>query len=567
MVSRTGHISSFDPGNLILVVDSGLNINKILRMVKVIDKPAVTEESEVVFLKQADAEAVARMLNEGAKRRAPKGAPQSLAVADKRLNAMVLFGDKKAKDSMKRLIAVLDVEAEEALSTINVYFLEHADAEELAEVLRGIIKTAGQARTAPGAAKKPVSPFQSLSGIVITPDKSTNSLVVVSSPADYQSILGVIRQLDIRRKQVFVEALIVEATVDDLLELGSKWRVAAKHDGEPIFITGVGRVDADTISSILTGVAGLSAGGLAEFFTVPVLQDDGTTVDLEVPGIAALFSLSEFESAFKILSTPQILTSDNSEAEIVVAENVPFISTREITTQDSVLNSIERKDVGIILRITPQITQGNFVNLEIYQEISALREQATAELIESVGPITTKRSTTTNVIVKDGETVVISGLMQERDEITETRVPLLHRIPLLGWFFKFRTNSEIKTNLLVFITPRVIRSPEHIADITNRKSDEMARRTASFVENELLVKFREGVAREQAMAVLSIHGAVVLRHYESLNLFHIRLRKGLGVEEALEEFQEVPEVEYAEPNYTVGIPEGEGGVLQSPVIR
>jgi general secretion pathway protein D len=468
---------------------------------------------------------------------------------------------------MKRLIAILDVEAEAALSTINVHFLEHADAEELAEVLRGIIKTSGQAKAPPGAAKKPVSPFQSLSGIVITPDKSTNSLVVVSSPADYQSIVGVIRQLDIRRKQVFVEAMIVEAAVDDLLELGSKWRVAAKHDGEPIFVTGVGRVDAQTVSNILTGVAGLSAGGLAEFFTVPVIQEDGKQVNLEVPGIAALFSVSEFEGAFKILSTPQILTSDNSEAEIVVAENVPFISTREITSQDSVLNSIERKDVGIILRLTPQITEGNFVNLEIYQEISALREQATAELIESVGPITTKRSTTTNVAVKDGETVVISGLMEEREEITETRVPLLHRIPLLGWFFKFRTTDQVKTNLLVFITPRVIRNPEHIADITVEKSSEMARHTGSFAEGELLVKFREGVAREEAMAVLSMHGAVVLRHYESLNLFHIRLRKGLEVEEALEEFGEMPEVEYVEPNYTLGIPEGEGGVLQSPVIR
>lgn len=558
MVSRTGYISSFGPGNLLLVVDSGLNIDKIMDMLKYIDQPPVSEEPEVVFLRHSSAETVAALLNQGMQKRVSKGqVERGLAVADKRLNAVVLFGDKGLKDGMKRLITMLDVQAEEMQSTINVYFLENADAEELAKVIQGIMKAPKparpQARTPGGVAPSPTSPFESLSGIIITPDKATNSLVIVASPADYASLVQVIKQLDRKRKQVFVEAMIVEATLDRLREIGSRWRATALHNDEPVVIGGVGTVDSSTVSTILSGLSGLTVGGLGNYMTVPIVGTDGSSVDLTVPGFAALFSLSEFRGAIDILSSPQILTSDNTEAEIIVGQNVPFISKieRGLTTGDQVpFASIERKDVGITLRLTPQISEGDYVKLEIFQEISAVRESLAGEVTE-VGPTTTKRSTKTSVVVRDGQTVVIGGLMEEKDEDTETRVPFLHRIPILGWLFKFKGSSKLKTNLLVFITPHVIKRSEDLARLSNIKEADYARRENIYAPGELMVKFAGDVGPDLALAILTEKEATVIEHFQEENLYRVKLREDLDVKDAVEEFSGVPEVEHAEPNYRI----------------
>jgi general secretion pathway protein D len=557
MVSRTGYISSFGPGNLLLVVDSGLNIEKIMDMLKYIDQPPVSEEPEVVFLRHSSAETVAALLNQGMQKRVSKGqVERGLAVADKRLNAVVLFGNKGMKDGMKRLIAMLDVQAEEMQSTINVYFLENADAEELSKVIQGIMKAPKPARPqarAPGAAPSPTSPFESLSGIIITPDKATNSLVIVASPADYASLSQVIKQLDRKRKQVYVEAMIVEATVDRLREIGSRWRATALHNNEPVVIGGVGTVDSSTISTILSGLSGLTVGGLGNYMTVPIVGTDGSSIDLTVPGFAALFSLSEFRGAVDILSSPQILTSDNTEAEIIVGQNVPFISKieRGLTTGDQApFASIERKDVGITLRLTPQISEGDYVKLDIYQEISSVRESLAGEVTE-VGPTTSVRSTKTSVVVRDAQTVVIGGLMEEKDEQTETRVPFLHRIPILGWLFKFKGSSKLKTNLLVFITPHVIKRSEDLARLSNLKEADYAKRENIYAPGELLVKFAEDVAPELALAILTEKEATVVEHFQDENLYRVKLREDLDVRDAVEEFSGVPEVEYAEPNYRI----------------
>lgn len=559
IVSKDGFLSAFGPGNLLLVIDSGVNIEKILSIIEAIDQPSVKEEPEIVFLKQSSADAVVKILNEGMTRSKVRGVPgqqaqadEAKAVADQRLNAVILFGDKWVRESMKSLIAALDVPSPEAQGRINVYFLENADALELAKVLEGIVKGAQPQRQA--AAGAPVTPFEAVGGITITADKATNALIVVASPADYQNLGHVIKQLDRRRRQVFVEAMIAEVSIDKLLELGIKWRAAAKKDGEPVFIGGFGTVDQSTIGSIITGITGLSMGGVGNYMTIPKDFVPGATEDMRVPGLAALFNLNDFKGAVNVLSTPQLLTSDNKEAEIVVGENVPFISKRErdLTTTSTILNSIERKDVGITLKITPQITEGDYVKLDIYQEISSVKQESETILI-NVGPTTTKRSTKTSVVVRDNQSVVISGLMQEREEENITKMPFLGDIPLLGWLFKQKTLDKKKTNLLVFLTPHVIKDSEVLGRITADKQKEFARVEKKYMEGELLVKFKEGVTDEAAREVISKNGASVITVIEGIKVYHIKLKEGQDVEDAVEEFSKIPEVQYAEPNYRLKI--------------
>jgi general secretion pathway protein D len=569
LVSKDGYISIFGPGNLLLAVDSGLNIEKILSLIEHIDKPSSAEIPEVIRLKNASAETIAKLLNEGfAKGKAGKGPGQqapmdgAMAVADQRLNAIILFGDQSVRESIKLLISIIDTPSPETMGRINVYFLENADATELAKVLEVMLKGQQATRQSPAAAPgTQVTPFEAAGGISITPDKATNSLLIVASPSDYQNLSQIIKQLDKRRKQVFVEAMIIEASIDRLSELGTKWRAAVTHNGEPVAIGGVGTMDATTVQSIITGLAGMSIGGMGNFFNVPVttLDSNGvpTTTNLKVPGFAALFSLNEFKDAVNVLSTPQLLTSDNKEAEIIVGENVPFISQTQTSTSTGVaipgiLNSIVRQDVGIKLTITPQITEGDYVKLDIYQEISSVKQDSTAILI-TLGPTTTKRSTKTSVVVKDDQTVVIGGLIQERDEETTTKIPLLGDLPLLGYLFKQTSVDKTKTNLLVFLTPHIIKEAESLARLTGEKQKELAVARNQFAEGELLIKFKEGVTEDKALSIISQKGASVIKFDTKTDLYHISLRKAQRVEEALKDFMSVPEVLYTEPNYTFKI--------------
>jgi general secretion pathway protein D len=380
----------------------------------------------------------------------------------------------------------------------------------------------------------------------------------VASPADYRSLLSVIKQLDRRRMQVYVEAMIVEASINDLREIGAKWRVTAEKDGEPVFISGFGTIDAAAIETILTGLSGITLGGMGNFLDVPIstVDENGnvTSSTLTIPGFAGLFALNEFEGAINVLSTPQILTSDNQEAEIVVGENVPFITRRESdpTRTVSVFSTVERKDVGIILRLTPQITQGDYVRLEIYQEISAIIDQS--EVVDiSVGPSTTKRSTKTTVVVQDNQTVVIGGLMEERLEEKVNKVPLLGDIPLLGWLFKNKTYEKKKVNLFVFLSPHVIENAERLAELTEEKKTEYARAEDKYVRGEALVKFKGAIPDERVSEILSAEGASILKELKPKGLYLVRLKEKEDVKESIEKFTAYEEVEYAEPNYILTI--------------
>jgi len=440
----------------------------------------------------------------------------------------------------------------ETRGMVNIYFLEYADAGELSKVLESMIKTAQTpSHRQPGM----TSAFDAIGGISVTADKASNALIVVASPTDYQNILEVIKKLDKRRRQVFVEAMIAEVSIDKLLALGTKWRAAVRSGDEPVFITGVGQVDKSTISSIATGLTGLTLGGLANYYTIPQSFVSGATSDVSVPGLAALFSLSDFKDAVNVLSTPQILTSDNKEAEIIVGENVPYPSKRErdITTTNTVLSSIERKDVGITMKLTPQISEGDFVKLDIYQEISALVGGESEAILTNLGPTFTKRSTKTSVVVKNKQTVVIGGLMQEKEEVIVQKAPFFGDIPLIGWLFKYRSTQKTKTNLLVFLTPHVVTEADYLGQLSRNKLADFTQREKHYIDGELMVTFKDNVTEEEAKGIITGLNASIIKKLDE-KTYHIGLRKGQSAEEALRQVTAFSEVLKAEPVPRINVP-------------
>ncbi len=492
IISRQGYLAAFGSSNSILVLDTARNIDKILKVVGYLDVKGITSPSELVMLKYAMAEDMVDMLKQYDSSGGPgamvSGQPQLVgsqaskktAIAVKRLNAVIIIGNDAQRQRLRDLITLLDVQPSEVRSRINVYYLENADAEELAKTLEKVISAApGSASKIGGKSGK--APLRAQSrfrdSIIITPEVDTNSLIIMAQPDDYSSLVNVIKQLDRRPLQVYVEAMIVEVSVDRARDLGTKWRIAAEQNGAPVTIGGFGTVDSSTMSNIVNGLSGFSLGGVANFFDFTAIQPDGSSLTFGVPGFSVLFNLSDFKDVVNVLSTPQILTSNNQEAEIVVGDNVPFLSSLErssSTTNQPVLQSIERKDVGVTLKIKPQISKGDYIKLDIYQEISSVTPTTQTAGIGASDIITSKRSARTTVVVKDRQTIVIGGLIQDKIVKNNTRVPVLSKIPLLGWLFKSTTERKEKTNLLVYLTPTIVRNFDDLNELKIKKDKEFS---------------------------------------------------------------------------------------------
>lgn len=487
IISREGHIGFFGPGNLLLVVDSASNLQKVADILFLIDTPQRREGAELVYLKHGSAEGVVKVLQEWLAGRGPRqpsavapssGGSGSLQVlADNRLNAILLFGPEKDKQDVRSLISQLDVPPPSASSKVQVYYLEHTDAAEMAKVLEGVVKGfAAPSSAVPGAGVFPTMPGDT-GRITITPDKTSNSLVILASPADYSSLLQVIQKLDRRSRQVFVQVLIAEISPEKSSSLGVQaGAVAVGALGR--FLQGGGIYDPfNTFGQLLGASSGGTVNPISQLVT-DKLKNSGKPVT----GAAILQAL-ETEGVLNILSTPNLLTTDNKEAEINVGENVPF---RASSTQSTfgTTESVERKDIGINLRIKPQVSEGDYIRMDIYQEISAVKNDKG----QAVDLVTTKRSAKTSVVVKDQETIVIGGLIQDTEDNSIQKVPLLGDIPGLGWLFKTSTKTRKKTNLMILLTPKIVRDAQDMADVTNRQRDTFGK---TAVSNESLQVHRE----------------------------------------------------------------------------
>lgn len=471
MISKDGHISAFGPGNLILMVDSSLNIRKLQGILQSIDTERTREGMEIIYLKNASAESTAATIKQwlSGSDIKPAGQPAAAAssgtgsvLADVRLNALLVFGTDATKQAVRELVAKLDVLPPEASSKVNVYYLENTDATEMAKVLDGVVRGfTAQAAGQPGAAAPQASPFES-GKVTLTPDKGSNSLVIMASPNDYNNLVQVIKKLDRRSKQVFVQVLIAEVSLDKSRDLGLQGGV----------------IGGGVLNKYLT-VAGLydPFGSLAS--VGQILAQTGALVpevSASPVNITGVLQALDKNGLVNILSTPNILTSDNKTAEINVGENVPFLGSSTTSVGIGVTQNIERKDVGINLKITPQISEGDYIRMEINQEISAVKNDRG----QAQDLVTTKRSAKTSIVVKDKETVVIGGLIQDQESETISKVPFLGDIPGLGWLFKTKNKVRKKTNLMILLTPHIVKDSADLAAISDTQKDqfgEAARKT------------------------------------------------------------------------------------------
>jgi general secretion pathway protein D len=474
LMAPTSQISVYPPANTLIITDYADNIRNLLHIIEILDQRGGSELA-IVPLKNASALDIAEIIvrlypnvTQSAGPVAPGGAGVGEAdrvtiMPDLRTNSLLLRAENLGTiNDLRALIEKLDVPAKVGGNT-RVVYLRNAEATKLAEILRGLLSGEARAQTATAAVpgRPPVTAGKSAAeASQIQADEATNSLIISAPDAVFNNLRAVIEKLDVRRAQVYVEALIAEVTTDKASQFGFQWAAGGKAGSGTVG----GMANFPNSGASIAGVAAnpaslAAAGGLSlAYLGKKITLADGT----EVRSLGALARALEEKSIGNILSTPNILTLDNAEAKIVVGQNVPFVtgSFSQATSTTGAVNpfqTIERKDVGLTLKIKPQISEGGTVKLQISQESSTVA-QATG--VQASDLITNKRSLDTTVVVDDGNTIVLGGLIE--DSVTENTqaVPFLSRIPVLGWLFKYRTEKKTKTNLMVFLRPVIVRSAE-----------------------------------------------------------------------------------------------------------
>ncbi len=463
LISKSSVILSYPHNKTLIVTDTYSNIRRLMRILEVIDTPGMGEEISVIPLTFADAEEMEQLMNsifQARKQQGRDGTKEIIHfVADTRTNTIILLATEHETKKIKRLISLLDKETPRGKGKIHVYYLENSTAEDLATILENL--PARQSETS----NMKTAPLIS-DNVRITADRSTNSLIIMAEEDEYTILEDIIKKLDIPRAMVYIESLIMEVNVDKSFDLGVDWSVAGKttidnKDG----VIGGGFSGTDGVDSLdIVSPEGFSMGIVSG--AIEIVTDVGT---FTFPNIGAVVNAFETDEDVHILSNPQILTTDNEEAKITVGRNIPY-KTQSNTTDDTTFDSIEYRDVGIILEITPHISQDKLVRLKISQDVTSIPENPNNP---SQTPTTLKRSIATTVIVQDQNTVVIGGLIDDTFTTTENRVPCLGNMPGLKWLFKSLNQSRQKTNLYVFLTPRVIQSPEEATEIYSRKKENM----------------------------------------------------------------------------------------------
>ncbi len=515
LMPPTGNIITYPPTNTLILTETAATIERMLKIMQRLDKPDSSGDLVVLNLNNANAEEVADIAEEileekeaTAKSRTAQrvlstgGSSVTKIIPYARTNSLIILTDAESLEKIKSLVAMLDRQVDDDQSHINVFYLENADAETLAatmnQIVTGIKAQAKQADAQTAAQQNRRNLPQE--AITITPDTPTNALIINAQPEDYALLKNIIQKLDVKRKQVYVEALILELSMDATRELGASLQ-GAIDVGSDSLTFGTSNLNTGTNLGSLAGgesgspsllgqsIEGILLGGLFNPITVTGLDGNEVTV----PAISALIDLSKTDSDVNILSAPRLLTSDNEEAEIIVGSNVPIITERLTDTgaNDGLAQSvsIERQDVALVLRFTPQVTEGNLVRLNVFQEITDLATSSVGN-VDQVGPTLTKRLVRNTVLAESRKTVVLGGLIGSNSQETVSKVPLLGDIPGLGWLFKSKSTTEKKTNLLVFITPTIINSPEDLSTVTRRNQDA----ARSFMTEEMRSALPEGFA-------------------------------------------------------------------------
>ncbi len=561
LVSGEGNLFAYGPANMLIIMDSAANINRIIRILQKLDVEGAEQMIDVIPIEYAAADVLADVVMQLFEQQASSSVGGAMAsrqaqmsqlrqrlaarqgtrmparlgggatfsesiagggelkiIPDTRTNSLVVKANKLVIKRVRDVVAKLDAPLPGGEGKIHVVYCENADAEELAAVLADLAGSGGgvggragsasarSSRLASSRAGSVANAFGSRFGgstsglssmggmgglgsrggasdmgnprrgitqttgrfladfdgaVRITSDMATNSLVIIASNRDFQILREVIAKLDIPRPQVFVEVMIAELTVERGLDLGFEFRSTNDAGEEGVQVIG---------GSNYGGIQQAAANPLGiTGFAIGAADGTLTYAGETFPNIGALFRAMQSDRDVNILATPHILTTDNEDAEIVIANNVPFI-TGQIFSQNfnNPTTTIERKDVGITLRITPSINESDMVRLTIYQESSSVTDSPSGLSASEVGITTAKRSADTVVVVKSRQTVVIGGLMQDNVTYSEAKVPVLGDIPLLGYLFKTSKKKVEKTNLLFFITPYIIKDTGDLEEVTRR---------------------------------------------------------------------------------------------------
>ncbi|BDX20630.1 type II secretion system secretin GspD [Halopseudomonas aestusnigri] len=463
LVPKGGHLAAAAASNSLVIADTAANVRRIQALIARMDRES-TEDFEVLPLEYASALDVVRIV-QGLDSNAPaeEFTRGPKLIADERTNSVILRGDPEARATLRSVVRRLDVEGDQG--NTQVHYLRYAKAEEVAEVLRGIAE--GRERnqsgtTSTSSGNTTASNTAEQNRVRIEAHESTNAVVIYGPAELSRELSSIIRQLDIRRAQVLVEAVIAEVSYDRAKELGVQWGFGSEDSGVGIInfnrngnsivdlAAGVNAFLEGDVSSPPSLGSGLSLGGIGSI---------GSTQ------IALLVNALQGDTASNILSTPSLLTLDNEEAEIVVGQNVPFIVGRSVEDSGQAFDTIQREDVGIKLKIRPQINEGNAVRLEIAQEVSQIAPGTSG----AADIITNKRSLTTHVMVDDNQMIVLGGLIDDQMVETADKVPGLGDIPGLGRLFRYDTASLQKRNLMVFLRPVIVRDSAVAESLTHAK--------------------------------------------------------------------------------------------------
>ncbi len=584
--SNIGVIQPVQKAGVLVITDYSSHIRDMVTVSKELDRPASGEGIYTIQVKYADAVQLAAKLSEilgtntggGGGAPVPKGGPPGAAgrggggggggggdegvaaaipskiMADERTNTLILLSSEAGYLRVKALVDRLDVGMEGGDSgSIHVYALENASAEELATTLNAALtgvsqqaqRGGGATRTPAGRQVPPPAPQfdgggggggSSFEGQVrITHDAPTNSLVVLSSGRDFQALKEVVRQLDTPRRQVFIEAVILELNIGNGLDLGTSF-----HGGLPIGDNDdaivFGGVQGSDLKSLQLSTL-ISATGLIGGLLGPILPQSQELLGTSIPSYAVLFQALAKSSNVNVLSSPHILATNNQEAEIAVGTNIPYVGgvnfglptggTGGIPGFGNV--SIQRQDIQLSMKITPAINASNMVTLKIEQEIQDIGDRD-----PQLGPSWTKRKIKTTVVVKDQQSIVIGGLISDRVSYSESKVPFLGDIPILGYLFKYTKRDKKKTNLLVLLTPYVIQDQLDLNAIVERKVRERNEFLRAFYNLDKAAYLPRVDYRRKRGVVEEINRAILAVDVERDLLHSLQQREGGVVEGAIE---------------------------------
>lgn len=488
LMPQYAQLAAYAAGNMLILSDRASNVNRLVRIIQRMDESG-DEPIEVIALHNASAADIVRVVNSLNQGQGAEGAGAAAKiVADDRTNSILLTGEKSQRLRLKALIVNMDTPLTTGGDT-QVRYLRYADAEKIADKLKGQATASAKAQGGP-----PAGPTAGGGGtsnvdasVTIWADVATNALIITAPPKIMKSLMAVIDKLDIRRAQVHVEAIIVEVDVNKSANIGVQWIL----DGGNNYGYGVTNLPGSGTSIVDLAAAVLGATGSTA--TSAVATGTTTTgISSSTVGTGATFALGKYNSntgrgfaalvqalrsdgSSNIISTPSLITMNNEEAEVKVTQEIPLItgsysnSTAAVNGTTSPFTTIQREEVGTILKVTPHINEGNSVQLKIEQEDSS----PGAKLTDSADISTNKRSIKTTVLIEDGGVIVLGGLMSDTVTESEDRVPGLGAIPLIGNLFKSRSGSRQKKNLLVFIRPSIMRDAEATESTSESKYNEL----------------------------------------------------------------------------------------------